>query len=295
MSWVLVLAVAACQDPKEEGKPMAPIEAVEYGSTQADEALPTELRVRPGRESELWIRSNRDGPERTAVGFFRKALVPADTEALLPLLDAPDFHAAANPAAVVPGEIVRKIAVRYADGKELLRFVGEEAPAPAAFARAEQALLKLVEATAAGPRLAVSVAVEPVPSAVDAKTPVAFRLTFRNPGAEAIRVAMPKGWAGSHTEVEWKGLRSDVPLAHLGNAHAMALRLEPTHAVDVPADEWRTLEPGASVSLDFKAAWRWTPGVYDLQLSCLSSLRAEDGRTATRFEWVSPKTRLEAK
>ena len=117
-------------------------------------------------------------------------------------------------------------------------------------------------------------------------------MVLSNPGSEAVRIPLPRAWSSSNTELEWRGVRSDIPLAQLNNSHSQVLKLGPAYVVAPPPEEWKNLAPGASVALDFKASWIWTPGEYDLQFSYISSLRDKEGKDATRFEWVTPKSRL---
>jgi hypothetical protein len=272
---------------------MADITHVTYWSSQPDETMPTELSLDLGKAATLWLRCNRDQPTVAVLGRFTKPLPAAETDPLIRLLGSAEFQGVQNPPPALPGEVMRRITVKTSDGKQVLKFVAEGAAAPPPFAQAEGLLLKLAEATRAHPQQALSLALEPVPSAGDAKTPFTFKVVLSNPGTEPVRISLPKGWAASSTELEWRGVRSDIPLAQLSNDHSKTVKPGLAHVVNPPPEDWKTLAPGASASLELKASWvGWTPGEYDLQFAYVSSLRDKDAKEATRFEWVTPKSRL---
>jgi hypothetical protein len=295
---IIALAMTACLAGKEKGRAMSSIPETEYWSTAADEGLPLSLTLSPTGEAKLWIRSNRDNPKRGALGYFEASLPSQRVSEAQASVAAPEFAAAANPASVVPGEVVRKITVKQPGVPDLVRFVGEEGAAPAGFLKAESAFLKAVEEAGKSPSLAIGFSLEKLPGEIVSGEELRFDLLVANPGRQALAFATPKTWADSGTEMTAKGIRSDIPLAQLNNSHAPSVAVGPGYiGLDASAASKGTLPigPGQSLRLPVRLRLPWEPGTYDFQVVFRASLSDAQGKAHTHYEWVSPKSRLEVK
>jgi hypothetical protein len=144
------------------------------------------------------------------------------------------------------------------------------------------------------PLRALSLRVSPVPAEAIPAQPASFALYVLNPGLEAIRVAMPKQWAAAQTQVEWHGIRNDVPLAQMTTDHSqtqpIGLAQSPPKWVPPTPEAWLELRAGGSVMLPFHSVFAWPAGSYDLQLAYLATLLDPAGKEIGRIEWVSAKS-----
>jgi hypothetical protein len=291
----IALALIACQAGKEKGSKMSSILETEYWSTAADEGLPLSLTLLSTGTARLWIRSNRDNAGRGALGYFEGAIPAKSVSDVLAAIESQDFSAAPNPASVVPGEVVRKISATRLSGPALVRFVGEESPAPAGFAKAESACLQAIEDAAKFPALAIGFSRVSLPSELASGEDLQFDLLVSNPGRHPLMFTAPTGWADAGTEMTVKGIRTDIPLARLHNSHAPSLAVGPAHlgpgAPDFP-DSNELLAPGKSLRIPIRLRLAWEPGPYDLQVEFEADLLDSQGATLTRYEWVSPKSEL---
>lgn len=290
--------MTACQAGKEKGGTMSSILETEYWSTAADESLPLSLTIAPTGASKLWVRSNRDNSKRMTLGYFEGPIAPKSLADILATVDAPDFTGLSNPASVVPGEVVRKITVKKSTGPAMIKFVGEGAPAPAAFATGESAFARAIEESYKLPAIAIEIGIDALPAEV--KWGEEMRLDFQlsNPGRQALRIAVPKAWSDAGTELSGKGIRTDIPLAKLNNSHAPTVAIGPGNigsAAPTSPDGRIQLGPGKSIRIPIQIRMAWEPGPYDFQITFESNLVDALGKTHTRFEWISPKSKLVVK
>lgn len=277
---------------------MSLILETEYWSTAADESLPLSLTLSSSGATKFWIRSNRDDSEKAVVGYFEGVIPAGIVSEVNAAVASAEFSAIANPSRVVPGETVRKITVRKATGPEQMRYVGEEARAPAAFAKAETAFLKSIEEAIRYPSLAIGFRADSLPSETVAGEEIGMDFHILNPGRQSLVIAAPESWIGSETEVTAKGIRTDIPLARLDNSHAPSVAIGPGNfgpGVPESPDGKLILEPGTSLRIPIRLRLAWEPGAYDFQITIESNLMDAHGKVQTRFEWVSPKSRLAVK
>jgi len=299
MRWVGIPALAlllSCQTGKtKEGDPIL-IRKANYWSSMADESLPLDLTLTPDGSAGLWLRCNRDAPDRQALGQFRYAFPPADIAGVFALIATKEFSAIANPAGVVPGEVVRKITWETMDGKETFRFVGESRPGAPAFAQAENAFLSFVEKLVSFPQAALSVTTDPIlPEKMRRGTEVEFGFVLSNPGHTPLRIDLPAGWKASGTEAVLIGLRTDIPLEKMSNDHSRRLSLGAGNIQNNPSfpkgDTAIVLAPGNALAYEFHVVFDWPPGPYETKFSYAFGLaRAPAGKPIEdmgRFEWIS--------
>lgn len=252
---MIFLTLTSCQAGKERRGVMSSILETEYGSTAADESLPLSLTLSSAGAGKLWIRSNRDDVKKTVLGFFEAAVPARIVSEVNAAVTSAEFSAIANPSRVVPGETVRKITVRKATGPEQMRYVGEEARAPAAFAKAEAAFLKSIEEAIGYPSLAIGFRADSLPSETVAGEEIAMDFHILNAGRQTMVIAAPESWIGSETEVTAKGIRTDITLARLDNSHAPSIAIGPVNfgpGVPESPDGKLVLEPGTSLRIPLR-------------------------------------------
>ncbi|HKP97946.1 MAG TPA: hypothetical protein VJ385_19595 [Fibrobacteria bacterium] len=287
-----ILTWTACQGGKPQGANMSTLIEIRYWSTAADETMPLSLSVFPATHADLWLPCNRDHAAQAALGRFRKTVDGSEVKPILSAVEAEGFLGSANPPSVLPGEVVRKITLKYADGRESMRFQGEEGKASEGFARAEQSLLAMLRTVERHPLASLSFHGDALPAQTVQGHVLGFSLILTNAGKETLRVPMPSAWAATQTGLEARGLRSDIPLDKLDNSHAPALALSARHL----APGWKApaagddmeLRPGQTLALPFQTVLTWIPGDYDLRLIYSSSLGESSPSGSDRIEWVSP-------
>lgn len=289
-----------------------------YWSSMADESLPMELNLSETGSAEMWLRCNRNAPDRKSLGRFRHAFPPSEAAAVFAKVDSKAFAAISNPKDVVPGEVIRKIDLESADGKQSYRFVAESSPPAAAFIEAEGPFLALADKLADFPDAALSFRLDRgLPETVSRGKEESLALTLLNAGHVPLRIDLPAGWRASGTEMLLTGLRTDIPLEKMTNDHSGritpgsgAVKTDPAF----PEGETNAvLAPGKSVSLSIRLVFDWQPGPYEAKLSYAFRLSeapvnaapqtgtdkaqqhgADKGleKDLGRFEWISPGMRL---
>ncbi|MEO7958254.1 MAG: hypothetical protein ABIW76_16345 [Fibrobacteria bacterium] len=55
------------------------------------------------------------------------------------------------------------------------------------------------------------------------------------------------------------------------------------------------MEPGKSFRIPVRLRLAWEPGPYDFQVTFEANLLDGQGRSQSRYEWVSPKSKVEVK
>ena len=274
---MLALAMTACQAGREKEGAMVSIQEARYWSNAAHEALPLSLSIVPTGTARLWIRSNRDRPERSILGYFEGPCLASSVESALVAVGSSEFERLSNPESVKPGEVVRKITVTRSIDSTLTRFVAEGAPAPTAFERTESAFFTLTQDAMKHPLIALGLRADSMPAQVASGEEIRFQLRLSNPGRQSLRIATPKAWRDAGTEFSAQGLRTDIPIAQLTNSHSPSTPIGPhdiTVAAPTSADDFMVLEPGDSLALPVRLRLAWEPGSWG-QLTPSTSGRAE--------------------
>ncbi len=303
-----------CQPGKTKEGATPLVRKANYWSSMADESLPMELYLSETGSAELWLRCNRNAPDRRALGRFRHAFPPSEAVAVFGKVDAKPFAAISNPKDVIPGEVIRKIALESADGKQSFRFAVESSPPAAAFIEAEGPFLALADKLADFPDAALSFRLDRgLPEKAGRGKEASLILTLMNAGHVPLRIDLPAGWRASGTEMLLTGLRTDIPLEKMRKDHSG--RIAPGSGAvktDPAFPEGGTnaiLAPGKSVSLSIRLVFDWQPGPYEAKLSYAFRLSEAPVRAAAhtgtdkgldnglekdlgRFEWISPGMRL---
>jgi len=165
------------------------VETIEYWSNAADDAFPTRLTVARSGAAELEVMSNEDNPAVPSIGRFSMPTDAPSFEQLAKAVAVPAFAQHANPGPAEPGQVIRRINARFADGHEVRRHVTESAPVDSGFARAEQEALRMAAEIRRHPQHAVAIAMTVAPGAT--RDQLVLGVTLSNVGAEPL--ALPQG------------------------------------------------------------------------------------------------------
>jgi hypothetical protein len=265
---------------------------INYWSSAADEMFPLSLRVAADGAATLTVQSNRDNPGVNHAGVYRATLRPQAVEPLVAALRGSDFAALPAPAQIYPGEVVRRLSFKEPGRVEVVKYVHEGAPAPAAFLNAERFALDLIKEVRRQPVYALEIGAGGWPARLARGEQLQGEVTLANFGAQPIQIHHADAWGEGAVEFELTGLRSDVPLADLRSHHQRFERvtkgnLKAYQAANAQAP-WVKLAPTERVRLGLAVALDWPPGRYDVRLTYQCSIFSQDGREQARVELNLP-------
>lgn len=284
---VAIPAKFAASPPSKPKEAM--IENIEYWSNAADDTFPTRLTVARSGSAELEVASNDGDPLGPNIGHFSMELEPRAFELLAKAVADTAFLQHANPGPVEPGEVIRRMRVRFSNGREVRRFVQGSAPVDAGFARAEQAALRLAAETRRHPTDALALAATLSQGA--GRDDMVIDVTITNVGSNAVAVPHPDHWAESGMAFHLSVRRKDVPLAEMSNEHQTFLELGREALVSVPAltAAQVTIQPGQRQVLSFGVHLPLSPGRYEAWGALLVRLFAENGNAIMLGELLSTR------
>ena len=263
---------------------------IEYWSNNASDAYSTVLTATSPGTASLVIGSNGDTPGAAPVGtFFAK--LPADALAeLLRAATAPGFAAGPATESANPGEVIRRLKVVGEGRSEVLRYATQASPPDAAFEAAERAALALAKLVRQHPKQALSAETT---LRFGPKKHVGVTVTLTNVGVEALGIPHPDFWEKHSVTITLTALRSDVPLAQLGNEHQAFIEL----SKDQLSGATPSLSSAPAISigsltdltLTFTANLSIPAGHYDFWLTLETPLLDAQGVEVVRAELVSKK------
>ena len=269
---------------------------ISYWSNAADETMATELVVAPNGDATLTITSNRDRPEAANAGVFRMRLKGSDLAAFVDAVRSNSFTALQNPSSALSGSVVRKITLKEDAKPEIMKFVGEDAPAPPAFVAAETRALEIAKVVRQHPVFALGIKLAGMPARFDRGQSVRFKVDLENIGSETVRIVPPPQWTPESVRFEIVGLRADVALADLRSHHQ---RFEQVSSADVrsfqpsaAAGAMLELARGQRLTLDVERKLDWPPGEYEVRVFYLTSIFNSDGGAVARCELTLKAVRI---
>lgn len=264
------------------------VDTIEYWSNAADDAFPTRLVVTRNK-AELEVMSNEDNPAVPNIGRFSMAADAPKFEQLAAAVATPAFAKHANPDPIEPGEVIRKLTVRFADGHEVRRHVEGSAPGDAGFASAEQQALRMAAEVRRHPRQVVSIAMTTTPGAT--RDDHILNVTLSNAGAESLALPHPGQWLNAGMALHVTARRTDIPLAQMSNEHQAFLELgqKELASAPIPIAPRITLAPGQSQVFSFSAHLPLPPGKYEMWAAFIVQLLSEQGNEFMLGELVSPR------
>jgi hypothetical protein len=242
---------------------------IEYWTNLADDRLANTLVLSSADGvARVAIAANGDDPRLSTIGIFSWSPGAEPIDAVRSAVFAPAFSAPATLTGIRPGEVVRRITLRVDGNPPIERQAAEQAPAPAAFARAEGLLLELMRNGRAHPlevlRGVLSVAPVQAAAGVDG---IDVILSLDNPGARPVAIPHPQDWASMGGALQIHALRNDVPLADMRDEHRALLDLGAGQVTRTPPPDVAgrlTLRPKEFVVLSFHGKLPLKPGSYDL-------------------------------
>lgn len=265
------------------------VEAIEYWSNAADDAFPTRLTVARAGLAELEVMSNEDNPAMPIIGRFSTATDARMFEQIAKAVMAPGFAKHVNPGPVEPGEVIRRINVRFSDGHEVKRHVAGSAAANAGFAEAEKEALRMIGEVRRHPRQALALVMTVSPGT--GRDRQILEIALSNAGSDPVALPHPNQWMQSGMAFHVTARRSDVPLAQMSNEHQTFLELGQDALTAAPASTAPriTLAPGQRQIFSFDARLPLAPGKYEIWGAFIARLFNEQGNEVMLGELVSPR------
>lgn len=266
-----------------------------YQSTVADDRHMTSFTLAPSGVGTLMLGTNRDR-RRWPVGRFEAPLSPELAQEIAAAASSPELAAAASQPSLVPDETYRRIEVTPAQGRPVVKLVGERLPPPPAVQRLEALVERAMAELSRAPQAALALRVQLPEQKLRFGTLAEVDVLLANVGPQTLRLVPPAQWGLQHTVAELSVLRNDVPVAALGPQHQAFVPLGSANfaLADPPlAAGVITLSTGQRVRLRFRPLVEWPAGSYDLAVDLTVSVLGVDNQTLFVGGLVSEPIRVE--
>lgn len=268
------------------------VRTIEYWTNASDDAFPTQLKSTKNGGTELLVGSNEGDIEVTTIGQF---LMPTDMSAFARLEGAAhsrDFLSAPNPASAQPGELIRQITVKYADGHDVERYVAESAPADRGFLLVEKEALGMVNQVRQHPERALSIDMTMSPGSL--QNHMVLKVVLANTGNKTLSFPAPAKWKAAGMALHVTARRSDIDMAKMTNEDQAFYELGKSALLseDKPDVALISIPPGKSQMFLFDANLTLKRGSYEVWGAMVLHLFNEQGVEFMQGELVSKRLPL---